>query len=63
MKGLGLQGSTPFVVMDKDRNERKMYRMPLLVDTICKKLESSFQVEQIIFLLDEIVSFGNPMGN
>ena len=39
-----------------------MYEMPKLVDAMCKPLADLPKDEQVIFFIDEIMSFGNPDG-
>eukprot|EP00092_Neocalanus_flemingeri_P019101 GFUD01020691.1.p1 GENE.GFUD01020691.1~~GFUD01020691.1.p1 ORF type:complete len:768 (+),score=204.79 GFUD01020691.1:229-2532(+) len=41
---------------------KKMYKMPVLIDEICKRFEDLHKEKHIIFFLDEILTFGNPEG-
>ena len=37
-----------------------LYKMPELIDTMCKRLEKLHKDDHVIFFLDEIMAFGNP---
>jgi hypothetical protein len=41
---------------------KRMYKMPKLVDAMCKNLADLHKGEHVIFFLDEIMTFGNPYG-
>ena len=37
-----------------------LYKMPELIDAMCKRLEKLHKDDHVIFFLDEIMAFGNP---